>query len=230
MLPTDTRCFVRHAHGVFHPDALGAARNHFLEREEQGWNVAANDRERTRLAIGAAPDRFRLDERWYDLWRTVDERVVDYFRPYTWVVYPVHIRHVTATAHLVPWHQDAAYIALMPRRHDRVITCFVPLEPEPTAGSTLELAQGEFPLLSHEPAGNHGAAIRQCNFPEAARYDLSFGDAIIFGDHVPHRTVPAANGLINRRSFEFRMVLPAEALPEKDYFDLETRTYVRRVN
>jgi len=59
---------------------------------------------------------------------------------------------------------------------------------------------------------------------------MSFGDAIIFGDHVPHRTVPAANGSINRRSFEFRMVLPAEALPEKDYFDLETRTYVRRVN
>ena len=168
----------------------------------------------SRLVIGAAPDQFRLDDRWYDLWRTVDERVVDYFRPYTWVVFPVHIRHVTATAHLVPWHQDAAYIALMPRRHDRVITCFVPLEAEPTAGSTLELAQGEFPLLSHEQEGNHGAAIGRDSFPQSARYDLSFGDAIIFGDHVPHRTVPAANGSIDHRFSSFEWFFRAKRFRE----------------
>lgn len=230
MLPTDTRCFARHAQGVFRSDSLGRARGHFLEREREAWNVAANDRERSRLAIGAAPDQFRLDERWYDLWREVSADVVEYFKPYTWVIYPVHIRHVTDAVHLVPWHQDAAYIALMPRRHERVITCFVPIEIEPTTGSTLELAQGEFALLPHGPHGNHGAAITECDFPKVARYHLSFGDAIIFGDHVPHRTVPAKDGAIDRRSFEFRMVLPTEALPDKDYFDLETRTYVRRLS
>ncbi len=183
-----------------------------------------------RFDIGASSDAFRLDERWYDIWREVTPDVVAYFRPYTWIVFPVHIRHVSTLAHLVPWHQDAAYVALMARQHQRVVTCFVPVEFAPSAGSTLELALGEFPLLLHKPDGNHGAGIDGIDFQSVVRYELRFGDAIVFGDHVPHRTVPAMNGMIERRSFEYRMVRPEEALWNKDYFDLETRSFVRRTD
>ncbi len=228
-LTNESRCFVQHVAKVFRRPTIERIRNRFIEGEASGW-AARDDREEKRVSIGAAPDDFRLDEAWYELWQDVDQAVVDRLAPYQWLLYPVHIRHLRADAHLVPWHQDAAYVALMPRKHERLITCFIPLEPDPTATSTLEFARGEVPLLPHEAEGNHGAAIQNAPTNDLVRFDLQFGDALVFGDLTPHRTVPGRAGLIERRSFEFRLVRPENALPGKDYFDLGSRKFVRTDN
>ena len=225
-LHQSSQSHIRHAYGLFDTGTLGRIRSHFVEREQAGW-TPTDDLERRRLDIGAAPNSFRLDNTWYEIWRDVDEEQVRALEDFSYVLFPVHIRHVVEEAHLVPWHQDAAYVALMPQRHAKIITCFVPLEPEPRDASTLEFAQGNFALLPHEPHNGHGAAIVTRTFDDVARFDLSFGDALVFGDHVPHRTVPGRAGLIDRRSFEFRLCRPDDALPGKDYFDLSTRTFVR---
>jgi ectoine hydroxylase-related dioxygenase (phytanoyl-CoA dioxygenase family) len=228
-LTNDSRCSVQHMTGVFRRPTIERIRQQFIDREASGWK-AKDDREEKRVSIGAAPDDFRLDESWYELWRDVDQSVVDRLYPYHWLTYPVHIRHLRADAHLVPWHQDAAYVALMPRKHERLITCFIPLEPDPAATSTLEFARGEVPLLPHVAEGNHGAAIQGLPTNDLVRFDLDFGDALVFGDLTPHRTIPGREGLIERRSFEFRLVRPEHALPDKDYFDLKTRKFVRLGN
>lgn len=225
-LTSETRCFVQHFKNLFPRPTVERIRARFIEREAEHW-TAKSERERKRVSIGAAPDEFRLDEAWYEPWRDVDVSFINRLQPYQWLLYPVHVRHLRTGDHLVPWHQDAAYVALMPRRHERLITCFVPLEPEPTETSTLEFALGETPLLLHSSEGDHGAAIAECPAGELIRFDLSFGDALVFGDLTPHRTVPGRGGGIERRSFEFRLVRPDQALPDKDYFDLKSRSFVR---
>jgi len=216
--------YLRHVSGFFGTETLGRVRSYFIEREAAGW-TPKDERESKRIGIGAAPNDFRLDEKWYEVWRDLSDTALDALGGFSYVLFPVHIRHVKQPVHLVPWHQDAAYMALMPQRHSKVITCFVPLEPQPTDVSTLEFAPGNYPLLPHEAEGDHGAAIKRESFDGTARFDLSFGDVLLFGDHVPHRTVPGPGG-INRRSFEFRLTRTEDALPGKDYFDLSSRTFV----
>ena len=223
--PPGSPSYLRHVSGFFGTGTLGRVRDYFIERESAGW-TPKDERESKRIGIGAAPNDFRLDEKWYEVWRDVSDLALGSLADFSYVLFPVHIRHVTQPVHLVPWHQDAAYMALMPQRHPKVITCFVPLEPRPADVSTLEFAPGEYPLLPHEAEGDHGAAIKRETFSGATRFDLSFGDALLFGDHVPHRTVPGPGG-IDRRSFEFRLTRAADALPGKDYFDLSTRAFVR---
>jgi hypothetical protein len=224
MLDHENRCLISHLSGAFDRDTLAAVLGYFRSVEEERQRIADSEADRRKQRIGAATDAMRLDSRWYDVWR--DQKLIGLFRPFEWVTYPVQIRHVACEAHLVPWHQDAGYMRLMPRRHDRVITCFIPLEEEPSHTSTLEFAKGQHPYYEHRPDGDHGAAIAE---PEGARirFDLKFGDAVVFDDHVPHRTIPGGNGRIARRSFEFRLVLPDEALPDKDYFDLSRSAFVR---
>jgi ectoine hydroxylase-related dioxygenase (phytanoyl-CoA dioxygenase family) len=217
--------YLRHVSSFFGTGVLSRARDYFVERERTGW-TAKDEREGKRIGIGAAPNDFRLDEKWYEVWQDVSAVGLNSLGEFSYVLFPVHIRHVTQEVHLVPWHQDAAYMALMPKRHSKVITCFVPVEPHPAEVSTLEFAPGDYPLLPHEAKGDHGAAIERESFANTTRFDLSFGDALLFGDHVPHRTVPGRNG-IDRRSFEFRMTRPEDALPGKDYFDLSSRAFVR---
>jgi hypothetical protein len=217
--------YLRHVSGFFSTATLGRVRDYFIERESAGW-TPKDERESKRIGIGAAPNDFRLDEKWYEIWEDVSNESLGALGNFSYVLFPVHIRHVTQPVHLVPWHQDAAYMALMPQRHLKVITCFLPLEPRPADVSTLEFAPGEYPLLPHEAAGDHGAAIKHECFDGTTRFELSFGDALLFGDHVPHRTVPGPCG-IDRRSFEFRLTRPEDALPGKDYFDLSSRAFVR---
>jgi len=221
-----SQSYVSHISGLFNTKTLDRVRTSFVSREATGWQPK-DEHERKRVDIGAAPNDFRLDTSWYDVWLDASLAGLSEFGPFTYVLFPVHIRHVVKTGHLVPWHQDAAYVALMPKQHKAVITCFVPLEPDPRDVSTLEFATGEHPLLPHEPENGHGAVIKQPPLTDLARFDLAFGDALLFGDHVPHRTVPGRSGKIDRRSFEFRLTRPEHALPGKDYFDLVARKFVR---
>ncbi len=187
----------------------------------------SQDHEWARIRIGASTDAFRMDPRWYDPWRGSNAQLIERMRPYTWLLYPVMIRHITAPSHLVPWHQDIAYVRRMARVHPRLITCFVPLELEPSRTASLEFALGEFGDLAHADHDEHGPGL-DGPFAETVRFPLALGDALIFGDHTPHRSVTAADGVIDRRSFEFRAVVPQDALDDRDYFDLERNQMVHR--
>jgi hypothetical protein len=224
MLDPDDRWLLRHLPGLFDRAVLADVVAHFEAREAQLPTTARSERDAAKQRIGAAVDALRLDPTWYDVWRA--PRLAGLFAPFTWVTFPVQLRHVHAPEHLVPWHQDEGYMRLLSRRHTRVITCFVPLEPDPTRASTLEFATGRHAAHEHRALGGHGAAMTEPDGPKV-RFALAFGDAMVFGDHVPHQTVPAADGAIDRRSFEFRLVVPADAMADKDYFDLTTGMFTR---
>jgi hypothetical protein len=224
MLDPENRCFLHHMRGVFDRDVLAEVRSHFEVVESSRQAHVASERDAKMLRVGASTDAFRFDPRWYDPWRRPE--LAERFRPFTWVMFPVQIRHINEDEHLVPWHQDVAYMRLLERAHARVITCFVPLEPEPAGASTLEFALGDHPDLSHGPVADHSAVTPE-PAGEKRRFDLAFGDALVFGDHVPHRSIAGRDGAVDRRSFEFRLVMPRDALPGKDYFDIESGWFVR---
>jgi hypothetical protein len=227
MLLTESRCFIHHERRLFDPDVLAATRARFVAEEVQRQARVADAIDAQRVEMGAATLDFRLDPHWYDPWRAATPERIERLRPFTWLLFPAQLRHITVASHLVPWHQDAGYARLMPRRHGRLITCFVPLEVNPTAHASLEFAEGEYEEWPHQPHGLHGAAFEPPAFERLRRFSLSFGDGLVFGDLAPHRTVAAADGTIDRRSFEYRLIRPADALPDKDYFNLETGLFVR---
>lgn len=224
MLDPNDRTFLLHMRGLFDCGVLASVLSHFKAVEAERQAIVQSDRDQAKLRTGQATDALRFDARWYDPWR--DRKLAEVFEPFTWVMFPAQIRHITDDYHLVPWHQDQAYMELLPRRHARVITCFLPLEPDPTRASTLEFAVGLHEPISHRPIADHGAVMAEPD-TQTRSFDLEFGDALVFGDHVPHRTIPSRDGRIDRRSFEFRLVMPGEALADKDYFDIRSGCFVR---
>lgn len=213
---------------MFDPQTIGEIRAYFDAVEITKQRMVRGERDEKAHRLGTGSDSFRLDAKWYDMWRKLPGEVLERLRPYTWVIYPVQIRHISKPDQLVPWHQDLGYQALLGRRsHKHVLTCFVPLEYDTGKAATLEFARGQFPLLPHVPQGDHGACIAEPDFADTVTFTLAFGDALIFGDHAPHRTVVPPQGRIDRRSFEFRLIDPVDAVDDKDYFDLDRHCFVR---
>jgi hypothetical protein len=203
-------------------------REHFDRVEGERQSRVSSDREARFVRIGATTDALRMDPVWYKLWCDWTDERINRLRPYTWVIYPVLIRHIHASGQEVPWHQDASYQRLLgPRGHRQIVTCFAPLEYEPAKHATVECARGQFPMMEHVTVGDHGACVVDATFADRIHYQLALGDALVFGDLVPHRTVVPPGASLERRSFEFRLVMPADALPDKDYFDIETGAFVR---
>jgi hypothetical protein len=222
------RFFVHHAHGFFDPAMMERVRAHFDRVEEAYRAQASGARAEWAARLGVGTDSMRFDRVWYDLWRHLPPASEHLLGSFTWLIFPPQVRHIRTTSQLVPWHQDLAYQRLLgTRAHRRVITCFVPLEPRPDLVAGLEFADGEQTLYPHVDQGDHGACIVDPPAGPTLRFVLSHGDAILFGDHAPHRTVPAPDGTIDRRSFEFRLVEPGDALDGKDYFDIARRRFVR---
>lgn len=224
------RSFVTHAKNFFDVETMRRVRTFFDDNEERLQSVVREGNpsdERSRY-LGTGTDAFRFVSIWYDLWRTLDQRHVDWLKPYSWLIFPVQVRHLVKPEHLVPWHQDLGYQVLLgSRAHRQVITCFVPLEYDPADACSLEFVEGETNQLEHEVVGWHGACLQNYNPKTVVRFDLAFGDALIFGDHAPHQTILPPSGRIDRRSFEFRLVRPEDAIDGKDYFDLDKRKFVR---
>lgn len=230
VLKTLDRAFFHHARSFFDVATIRRVRGHFDAVEASHRPDPDNDRDARAVRLGTGLDSFRFDPFWYDLWRELPPASRDLLGPFTWVIFPVQIRHITQTHQLVPWHQDIGYQRLLgSRAHLRVITCFVPLEFDPTAASTLEFAYGHSNTdsLAHTAEGDHGARIAEFVPQSSSRFSLTMGDALLFGDHAIHRTVPGPDGRIDRRSFEFRLVHPDDGLDGKDYFDLNRGRFVR---
>lgn len=233
-ISTDSRLYLKHIKGLFRPETLRRLHDHFTACEGRYRNLRdLSERERKAIDRGESADAMRMQDTWYDAWREADHtRLLQELRPFTFVTYPVQVRHVRENSHAVPWHQDYGYMKLLgTRRHACVITCFVPLEPNPAACTTLQFAHdnrnGPEEEIDHVPMDGFGAGLSPDRFRQTEYYRLSLGDALAFGDLVLHRTFTPPGWEIERRSLEFRLVKPADALPGKDYLDLEKMQFVK---
>jgi hypothetical protein len=189
--------------------------------------TAETDRERQSVARGEGSDSLRLRRRWFDVWADPDPHLLASVRPYTWVIFPPQVRHISASHHHVPWHQDAGYIRLLgPRRHRKVLSCFVPLDDDPDNRSTLQFCRSVQSELAHIPRAGFAAGL-DMRPSDVVHFDLSLGDCLLFGDLVVHRTFTPEGALTDRRSLEFRLIDPRDAIPDKDYFDIERQAFTR---
>lgn len=230
----NNRVFVKHVKSLFHPEILNNLRekiNIIAANQEQ---KEITSREHEAVARGESADGTRMKADWYSVWQhsTSRKMLFDHIGPFTYVIYPVQVRHVTkAYTHEVPWHQDIAYIRLLGKRsHYQVITCFVPLEKEPAKCTTLQFAFDNLTekdkVYDHIPMAGFGAGIQNVNFRELKHFDLQLGDALIFGDHTLHRTYLPEGCQIERRSLEFRLICPQHAIADKDYYNIENGTFI----
>ena len=226
---TKPRTFIEHVRAMFRPDVLRRLRHDLDALELERSRMASTDRERRAMARGETSDALRLDARWYDAWRDAVDRALPQVGPFRWVIVPPQVRIVRdGRAHLVPWHQDLAFQqALGSRGHQRAITCFVPIDDNPAKHTTLQYCRDAAPLLAHGPLDGFAAGIRDVPGMDRVSFDLTLGDALVFGDLAIHRSFVPPGATVERRSLEFRLVRPDEAIADKDYFDLELGLFVR---
>lgn len=223
-----TRWLIEHVRGMFPLDIIRDIGQHLKDVYKEKNGFIQTEREKAFVAIGASSDLMRMDPRWYDVWRNPQTQLLNNIDPYTWIIFPPQVRYVHAISHLVPWHQDIGYQRLLgPRAHSRFITCFLPLDENPTCHSTLQFSREELPELTHTQINAHGAVLEKANFSQLEHYSLNLGDCLIFGDLALHHTFVPDNAAIERYSFEFRLVCPEDALDNKDYFDVKSGLFVR---
>jgi len=238
MVDAYSRIFIEHAKGFFKPELLSKLRDQFIQFEKSD-SLKSNVSEREAAAIerGESSDKMRMQDCWYDVWRSpvAKEKLIEALHPFTWVMFPVQVRHVrTEVGHAVPWHQDAGYMNLHPaeKRHNKVITCFVPIEAEPSKHTTIQFCTDNKDqpdvVFDHEGMAGFGAGLAGDAYKNIFPYDLARGDALVFGDLALHRTFTPKGAQLERRSLEFRLIDPADALPGKDYFDIKQQVFVQK--
>lgn len=223
------RTDVAHARGVLDANVLRRLRAHLESVAAERQARADSDRERRAIARGESADALRLDPVWFDAFRDPSPTLLAAIGSATWVVYPPQVRSVRCTAHHVPWHQDVGYQRLLGGRgHGRHVTCFVPLDDDPAARPTIEFACAAVAELEHVARDGFGAGLADTPAGERTHFALALGDALIFGDLVPHRTFVPDPERPKRRSLEFRLVRPCDAVADKDYFDVLRGSFTRR--
>jgi phytanoyl-CoA dioxygenase PhyH len=220
------------ARGLFDAQELRSVR---AAIDQANASCSADDeRARTARTVGVAPDAVRLNRAWYSIWRSARLELFKRRVPqFTQISFPPQIRTIRNLASLVPWHQDSAYMrALGARGHNRVITCFVPLE-----DSTASRPSVEFSINENQGAVDHlvreGTAINQFDLPDeqkpepgqVKRFELRLGDAFVFGQDVLHRSYNDGPPSAERTSMEFRIAARDAVIPGKDYYDLERGTW-----
>jgi hypothetical protein len=235
---TRARTFFELVRQMFDPTQLRSIREYLDAVEAERQSLAQTEREKVALRQGVASDALRLDPYWYETWRNPTPCLLEQVRPFTWVVYPVQVRIIRAGTHLVPWHQDIAYQKLLGARgHQRIITCFIPLDDDPWRRPTIQFTNSVQQELEHLPvtessdttyAYTGGLWLKDFQPQHQQHYELTLGDCLLFGDLAIHRSfVPPNQEMMERRSLEFRLVRPEDALDTKDYFDIESGLFVR---
>ena len=238
MVNPHNRIFIEHAQGLFNPAILTKLREQFIAFEKNdALKANVSEREAAAIERGESSDRMRMQDCWYDVWRNPvsKEKLIEALDPFTWVMFPVQVRHVRTNAgHAVPWHQDAGYMKLHPaeKRHNKIVTCFVPIEAEPRNHTTIQFCTDNKDqpdiAFDHEAMAGFGAGLDGNGYKNVFHYDLNLGDALVFGDLALHRTFTPEGAQVQRRSLEFRLIDPADALPGKDYFDIKQQVFVQK--
>lgn len=222
------RSFFIHIKNAFNVEKLREIRT-YLERQGHDLQAQAScDREYRALTRGEGADALRLDPKWMEVWLSPSAPLLEHLGPNTWVCYPCQVRQVRqAPEHLVPWHQDAAFINLMgARAHRHIVTMFVPLDENPAGCTTLAFGSPQETLLPHQEMNGFGAGLP--DWTEAGTwFPMALGDALFFGDLAPHCTFIPPGGEVRRTSLEFRLTSRDYAIPDKDYFDVLSGTMTR---
>jgi hypothetical protein len=224
----DERNCVTVIRGLLPPSRLVEAREAILAAENAVHDRVLTSQNQRAEIQGVLPDAIRVDARWYDMWREADLRALATAAGrFDQMIFPPQIRHMRQARHEVPWHQDIAYQkSLGARGHRRLLTCFVPLNDEPSRHPTLEFAHTpvEGPV-EHVDGGVFHNVMPDITFPETRVFDLELGDVLLFGDLIPHRTYVRPGQAPSRVSMEFRLTALEYCVPGKDYFDLTTQRF-----
>lgn len=226
------RTYISHMKSVFDPKALDYLKS-TLGKYASGSYPELSEREHKLAAQGVLPDEVRFDRRWYSIFANEFADYYSLFYPFTHVTFPPVVRYVQKSdGHFVPWHQDFAYMQLLPKekRHDQTLTCFVPLDKEPGYHTTLQFSKencdDEQKVYKHEKfIQNYGLGINR-SFEDAWHFNLCSGDALIFGDLALHRTFTPSEAKVQRASLEFRLIKSCDRLSGKDYFCLKSKQFV----
>jgi hypothetical protein len=223
------RTHVMHARGVFSPEVLRTLRQHLATLRGTALAQGASEREQRAIARGESSDALRLDPTWFEAFLYPSRALLEAIGPHEWVSYPPQVRRVRSDAHLVPWHQDVGYQRLLgARAHRRHITCFVPLDDDPQRRPSIEFARSSVAELAHVARDGFAAGLDATPDGERVAFALALGDALLFGDLVPHRTYVPDPARPERHSLEFRLLRPADAVLDKDYFDVRSGRFTRR--
>jgi hypothetical protein len=224
---TDSRVHVAHVPQMFDPQRVHRLREYLACVYAERQALARNEREAAMVRQGAGTDALRMDPRWFDLWRSPSPTLHEAVGPFTWIIFPPVVRLITSAEQLVPWHQDLAYQRVLGARgHSRIVTCFVPLDDNPAERPTVEFCPSEERELEHHSETLFAAGIRGELGP-AHHFSLRQGDALVFGDMAIHRTYCPPGCRPERASLEFRLVCPADALADKEYFEIPSGQIVR---
>jgi len=228
MQATESRTFVKHVSGAFKPALLRELRIYMNTVWAEQQAKAQTEREHIVIKNGVASDALRIEPRWYDVWRTPTLPIRETLKLYTWVTFPPIVRIVREENHMVPWHQDIGYMRqLGAKGHSQIITCFIPIDEEPSKHATIQFARDDLPELEHIPTtGYRGVGLKDITFSQLEHYELELGDCLIFGELAAHRTFVPLNATLERRSLEFRLTQPKIALSNKDYFDIESGNFI----
>jgi hypothetical protein len=223
------RTHVLHARAVFSPEVLRTLRGYLESLSGTRLAHGTSEREQRALARGESSDALRLDPTWFDAFLEPSRALLDALGAYHWVSYPPQVRRVRSAVHHVPWHQDVGYQRLLgARAHQRHITCFVPLDEDPHRRPSIEFVRVAAPELAHVAQDGFAAGLEAPPAGERVAFALALGDALVFGDLVPHRTFVPDPTRSERRSLEFRLVRPHDAVLDKDYFDFRAGSFTRR--
>ena len=234
MVVKDNRYFFSNVEDLFDKNKLTELRELFIKsaKDNNTPDKVLTERELKALERGESSDKMRMQDAWYSVWTSPsgNKNLAELFDPYTYVTFPVQVRHVRQANHKVPWHQDIGYMrVLKDKGHQQVITCFIPIEPEPYTCTTVEFADDEIAKteISHENLDGFGAGLNGDNFKNKIHYNQKLGDALVFGDFALHRTYTPEGWNVERRSLEFRLIKPEHRLANKDYFDIKLGKFIK---
>lgn len=222
----DDRNCVLHVKDMFAADALRQIRERIRCGFSSSERVSVSAKDLAASVRGEAGAETRLDPFWYRIWQPQSVLKPEALGPFRWVIYPPQIRMIQTAKQEVRWHQDAGFVKVMPRQHERIITCFVPLDDNPAERCTLQFTREQCEFLEHAPTSNGFAAGLDRDFGAVYHFNLALGDCLLFGDFAPHRSYAPRNCIWERLSMEFRVIAPEHALLDKDYFDVNSGEFV----
>lgn len=208
----------------FSPGVLQMCR-HTLKNDFPKTTITT-ERDALAASSGTGTDGLRFNPLWYEPWRSASLTIREILISpgFQFVNYPPQVRWVRTESHLVPWHQDKAYVSHL----GEVITCFVPIEDDPWRHSTIEfgdfLGKEQFQYVNS--VAYPGPSFNEIPY-RSIYYNLNLGDCLLFGDLVPHRAFVPRGAILERTSLEYRLSHKDKLIKGKDYFDLVTREMIK---
>ena len=202
--------------GIFDKKILKEKQRIILENQEMG-------------DLGIFDDFIRLNPSWFDIWKDVN--LPEELSEYNQLIYPPQIRKLISKECYVPFHQDWMYLSkdVIPEKfHERFCVCFLPLNNEPSKYPTVEFVNNSKQTkIAHKERfkTKFNSFYLDGEFENIENFNLDFGDALIFGNEVAHRTLAKDYHRWGRLSQEFRITDDKSRIVGKDYYNMFTNKF-----